>query len=166
MIDPEMVVDSHLEEQIVAALRRILHSISIHSHRLRSECGLTGPQLLALRVVADAGELTVSALARSVYLSQSTTSELLRRLALQGLVELHAGDDRRSKVVRVTPEGEKRAKDAPSLLQQHFQAELERREEYEQTRILATLQEIAAMMETEDVGAAPVPTSKARSRAS
>jgi DNA-binding MarR family transcriptional regulator len=161
-----MALDSHLEAQIVAALRRILRAISIQSHRLRSECGLTGPQLLALRAVADAEELTVSALASRIYLSQSTTSELLRRLALQGLVELNEGDDRRSKVVRVTPEGEQRAKDAPSLLQQPFQAELERREDYEQTRILATLQEIAAMMETEDVGAAPVPTSKARSRAS
>ena len=33
--------------------------------------------------------------------------------------------------------------------------ELEKREQYEQTQILATLQEIAAMMDAEDLEAAP-----------
>ncbi|MGH0034666.1 MAG: MarR family winged helix-turn-helix transcriptional regulator [Myxococcota bacterium] len=150
-----MAVKPHLEEDIVAALRRILRAIAMHSHRLQEECGLTGPQLLALRVIAQADELTVSALARNVALSQSTTSELLRRLARQGLVEMRVGADRRSKVARVTPEGEKRAASAPSLLQERFHAELEKREEYEQTLILATLQQIASMMDAEDLEAAP-----------
>ena len=155
-----MPVKPHLEEEIVAALRRILRAIALHSHRLQEDCGLTGPQLLALRVVAQAGELTVSSLARNIALSQSTTSDLLRRLKRQGLVELQVGEDRRSKLVRVTPEGDKRAASAPSLLQERFQSELEKREEYEQTHILATLQEIAAMMEAEDLEAAPILTAE------
>ncbi len=150
-----LAVKAHLEEEIVAALRRILRAISLHSHRLQEACGLTGPQLLTLRVVAQAGELTISSLARNISLSQSTTSEIVRRLAKQKLVERTTGKDRRSKIVRVTPEGEARANSAPSLLQDEFHAALELREEYEQTQILATLQEIAAMMEAEDLEAAP-----------
>ena len=156
-----MAVKPHLEEEIVSALRRILRAIAMHSHQLREECGLTGPQLLALRVVSQAGELTVSALARNIGLSQSTTSELLRRLLEQGLVAREVGEDRRSKIVRATPEGQQRADSAPSLLQVQFQAELEKREEYEQTQILATLQEIAAMMDAEDLEAAPFLTNEA-----
>jgi DNA-binding MarR family transcriptional regulator len=158
---PGVPVKSHLEEEIVAALRRILRAIAIHSHHLQESCGLTGPQLLTLRVIAQAGELTVSSLARNVALSQSTTSEVVRRLAKQGLVHREVGQDRRSKIVRVTPEGARRAEAAPSLLQDRFHAELEMREEYEQTHILATLQQIAAMMEAEDIEAAPYLTSDA-----
>jgi DNA-binding MarR family transcriptional regulator len=153
-----MAVKAHLEEEIVAALRRILRGIAVHSHRLLEECGLTGPQLLVLRIVANAGELSVTALARAVALSQSTTSDIVRRLAKQGLVERSAGEDRRTKLVRVTAEGERRALESPSLLQDRFQAELEKREEYEQTHILATLQEIASMMDVEDLDAAPILT--------
>jgi len=153
-----MPVKAHLEEEIVAALRRILRAVAMHSHQLHESCGLTGPQLLALRVLAQAGELTVSALARNVSLSQSTTSEILRRLVKQGLVERKTGEDRRSKIVRVTEEGKQRALDAPSLLQDRFHEELGKREEYEQTQFLATLQELAAMMDAEDIDAAPILT--------
>jgi len=156
-----MAVKAHLEEEIVAALRRILRAISLHSHHLQEACGLTGPQLLTLRVVAQADELTISSLARNISLSQSTTSEIVRRLAKQNLVERTTGKDRRSKIVRVTPEGEARAASAPSLLQDEFHTALELREEYEQTQILATLQEIAAMMEAEDLEAAPYLTDDA-----
>jgi DNA-binding MarR family transcriptional regulator len=153
-----VAVKAHLEEEIVAALRRILRAIAVHSHRLQEECGLTGPQLLVLRIVAGAGELRISALARAVALSQSTTSDIVRRLAKQGLVERHTGEDRRTKLVRVTAEGERRALSSPSLLQDRFQAELEKREEYEQTHILATLQQIAAMMDVDELDAAPILT--------
>jgi DNA-binding MarR family transcriptional regulator len=155
-----MPVKDHLEEEIVAALRRILRAIAVHSHRLQEECGLTGPQLLVLRVAANAGELSMGALARAVALSQSTTSEIVRRLAKQGLVVREVGEDRRTKLIRVTPDGSQRALSGPSLLQDRFQAELERREEYEQTHILATLQQIAAMMDAEDLPAAPMLTTE------
>jgi DNA-binding MarR family transcriptional regulator len=155
-----MPVKAHLEEEIVAALRRILRAIAVHSHRLQEDYGLTGPQLLVLRVVANAGELSMGALARAVAMSQSTTSEIVRRLAAQRLIEWEVGEDRRTKLVRVTTAGEHKAKSGPSLLQDRFQAELEKREEYEQTHILATLQQIASMMDAEDLPAAPILTNE------
>jgi hypothetical protein len=74
-------------------------------------------------------------------------------------VDREVGQDRRSKIVCVTPEGAKRAEAAPSLLPDRFHTELEKREAYEQTQVLATLQRIAAMMEAEDIEPAPALTS-------
>lgn len=151
-----MPIREHLEGEIIAALRRIVRAIAVHSHHLVEECGLTGPQLLVLRAVCRVGEIPISALARGIALSQSTTSEIVRRLEQRGLVERQVAEDRRSRVVRITSEGEQKAKAAPSLLQDRFHAALEAREQYEQTHILATLQEIAAMMGAEEIAAAPI----------
>ena len=93
-------------------------------------------------------------------MSQSTTSEIVRRLAKQGLIVRAVGEDRRTKLVRVTPAGERNALSGPTLLHDHFHAELDKREEYEQTHILATLQQIASMMDTEDLAAAPILTTE------
>lgn len=156
-----MTLREHLEEEIITALRRIVRAIDVHSHHLVEACGLTGPQLLLLRTVGRVGEISISALARNVTLSQSTTSEIVRRLEERGLVEREVAEDRRSRIVRITSLGEQQAKAAPSLLQDRFRAALETRERYQQTQMLATLQEIAAIMDAEELDAAPLLTTAA-----
>jgi hypothetical protein len=64
--------------------------------------------------------------------------------------------DRRTVMVAVTPEGARTLRDAPSLLQDRFRSELARLKEWEQTQLLATLQRVAAMMDAEEIDAAPV----------
>lgn len=147
---------SDLDEQIVATLRRILRAVSVHSRQLLNGHGISAPQLLMLGIVSKHDGITLSALARTMSLGQSTTSGIVRRLMKQGYVEQEVGKDRRSKLVRATEKGLEKLQASPALLQERFQAELAMRDDYRQTQILATLQEIAAMMEAKDFDAAPI----------
>jgi DNA-binding MarR family transcriptional regulator len=146
-----------MENQIVAALRRIMRAVDLHSRRLAEEHGLTGPQLATLQAAARLGEASTGALARAVHLSGPTVTGILDRLARRGLVDrARSGQDRRSVTVRLTRSGEDVLAAAPSLLQDRFREELARLEEWEQTLILAMLQRIAAMMDAESLDASPV----------
>ena len=42
-----------MENQIVAAIRRIMRAVDLHSRRLAEEHGLTGPQLATLQAAAS-----------------------------------------------------------------------------------------------------------------
>jgi len=146
-----------IEEEIVAALRRIVRAIDLQSRRMMDACGLTGPQLVVLREVARLSGVTISALARSVSLSQPTVSGIVERLERRGLVRRQRShEDRRSVFVNVTPAGGRILRDAPSLLQDRFQRELARLEPWERTQMLSTLQRLAGMMNAEGIDAAPI----------
>ncbi len=147
-----------IEDQIVAAIRRIMRAVDLHSRHLAEEHGLTGPQLATLQAASRLGAASsTGALARAVHLSGPTVTGILDRLAKQGLVERSRnGQDRRSVTITITPQGEEVMAAAPSLLQDRFRAELVRVEEWEQTMILAMLQRIAAMMDAESLDASPV----------
>lgn len=145
------------EEQIVSALRRIVRAIDLQSRRMVESCGLTGPQLVVLRTVGRLGGSSVSALARAVSLSQPTVSGILERLEKRGLVRRERShQDRRSVFVDLTAEGGRVLRDAPSLLQDRFQRELARLEEWERTQMLSILQRLAGMMDAETLDAAPL----------
>ena len=145
------------EDQIVAAIRRIIRAVDLHSRHLVEEHGLTGPQLATLRQAARLGKTSVSALARTIYLSQPTVTGIVGRLERRQLVERSRdGADRRTVNVTVTVEGHRVLNQAPSLLQDRFCRELAKLHEWEQTMTLATLQRIAEMMEAESLEASPV----------
>ncbi len=147
-----------IEDQIVAAIRRIMRAVDLHSRHLAEEHGLTGPQLATLQATSRLGEASsAGALARAVHLSGPTVTGILDRLAKRGLVErARNGQDRRSVTITITQQGEEVMAAAPSLLQDRFRQELIRLEEWEQTTILATLQRIAAMMDAESLDASPL----------
>ncbi len=147
-----------IEDQIVAAIRRIMRAVDLHSRHLAEEHGLTGPQLATLKAASRLGEASsTGALARAVHLSGPTVTGILDRLAKRGLVErARSGQDRRSVTITITRRGEEVLAAAPSLLQDRFRGELARVEDWEQTMILAMLQRIAAMMDAESLDASPV----------
>jgi DNA-binding MarR family transcriptional regulator len=146
-----------VEDRIVASIRRVIRAIDLHSRRLMDRYELTGPQLAILREAQRLDGVSPSALARAVHLSQPTVSGILSRLERRGLVcrEQSAGD-RRSVLIRVTPEGEAMLEEAPSLLQDHFRAELARLEDWERHWLLAALERIASMMDAQSIDAAPI----------
>lgn len=145
-----------LEDLIVAAIRRLMRAVDLHSRRLVEEYGLTGPQLATLQEAARTGPLAASALARAVHLSGATMTGILSRLEKLGFVERARGEsDRRTVMVSVTPSGRRLLARAPSLLQDRFREELSRLETWEQMMMLANLQRIASMMDAEELDAAP-----------
>lgn len=146
-----------IEDHIVAALRRIVRAIDLQSRRMVEACGLTGPQLVVLREVGRLSGASISALARSVSLSQPTVSGILERLEKRALVRRHRSpQDRRSVFVSLTPEGARTLREAPPLLQDRFRRDLARLEEWERTQMLAILQRLAGMMDAESLDAAPM----------
>jgi len=146
-----------LEDQVIAALRRITRAIDLHSRGLMQQVGLTAPQLAAIQAVDRLQPITVGTLAKSIHLSQATVTGILTRLESRGLVSRVRSDaDRRTVVVELTEQGRGVLDRAPSLLQDCFRRELLMLQEWEQTQMLATLQRIAAMMDAEELDAAPV----------
>lgn len=139
-----------LENQVIMALRRITRAIDLHSRDLLQDVGLTAPQLTALQAISRLQPVTVGALAKSIHLSHATLTGILSRLESRKLVSRsRSGSDRRAVVVELTKVGESTLETAPSMLQERFRSELHKLEEWEQTQMLATLQRIASMMDTQ-----------------
>lgn len=146
-----------VEDQVIAALRRITRAIDLHSRGLMQQIGLTAPQLASLQAIERLQPVSGSALAKSIHLSQATLTGILTRLENRNLVSrVRSDSDRRTVVVELTEEGRAVLGCAPSLLQDRFRRELLKLLEWEQTQMLATLQRIASMMDAEDLDAAPV----------
>lgn len=144
------------EDRIVAALRRIVRAIDLHSRTLADEHGLTGPQVATLRVVASRGPLPAGAIARAVHLGRPTMTGLLTRLEARGLlVRQRSTTDRRSVLVQITADGRAALQRAPSLLQDRFRQRLTRLADWERAMLLATLGRVASMMDAGELPAAP-----------
>ena len=145
------------DDQIVAAIRRIIRAVDLHSRRLAEEYGLTGPQLAVLREAERLGHASISSLARLVHLSQPTVTGIVNRLEKRGLLQRCRDEsDRRTVNASVTPAGREMLDREPPLLQDRFSRELAKLQEWERTTTLASLQRIAAMMDADTLEASPV----------
>jgi DNA-binding MarR family transcriptional regulator len=152
-----MATSRGLENEIVAAIRRIMRAVELRSRELLEQCGLTGPQLLVLQAVTELKKASVTAIARAVHIGPPTVTRILARLEKRGFVERTRSDsDRRTVYTVATERGREVLARAPSLLQDQFRDELARLEDWKQTGLLSSLQQIAAMMDAESLPAAPV----------
>lgn len=148
---------------MLRALRRIVRAIDLQSRRLEHEVGLTGPQLISLRVLDQRGPMTAGALARAVDLSQATLTGILDRLAKRRLVtRRRSSSDRRRVTIALSPEGERVVRTAPSPLQAVFSARLSELPERTQARLCTTLEQVVRMMDAETLDAAAMLTPGAR----
>lgn len=146
-----------VEDEIVAALRRIIRAVDLHSRHLVHEVGLTWPQLATLRAAERLGDCSIGALARAVHLSQPTLTGIVQRLERAGhIVRSRHEWDGRSVNITITPTGRTLLRDAPSLLQVQFHAELAKLRDWERSQTLASLQRIAEMMDVETLEASPI----------
>ena len=68
------------DDRVIAALRRIVRAIDLHSHQLFERFSVTGPQLIALQELARLGRVPVGVLARNVHVSHPTMTGILDRL--------------------------------------------------------------------------------------
>jgi DNA-binding MarR family transcriptional regulator len=146
-----------IEDEIVAALRRIIRAVDLHSRHLVQEVGLTWPQLATLRAAERLGDCSIGSLARAVHLGQPTLTGIVQRLVRSGCVKRSPHEqDGRSVKISITPTGRALLADAPSLLQDRFHAELSKLKDWERSQTLASLQRIAEMMDVETLDASPI----------
>ena len=71
--------------RIIDDLRRIFQAINEYAKSAERETGLTGPQLWALKILAQAAPMRVSDLARQMFLRPATVVGILDRLEAKGL---------------------------------------------------------------------------------
>ncbi len=139
------------------ALRRILRVTELNSRRLAQHSDLTASQLLLLRYVAREGRALPSAIARAIELKQATITVLVNKLERRGLVSRQRDTrDRRRVWVRLTDAGHKVLEQSPDLLQSRFEQGFGRLDDWEQSLIITALERIAALLDAQDVDAAPV----------
>lgn len=170
---PEVVLDTELpssdtataeiEEaprydlRVFRALRRIIRGVDLHSRRLQNEHQITGPQLVCLLSIAEAPEITPSALSREVHLSPSTVNGILDRLETKRLVaRRRASKDRRLVRLSLTAEGATVAANAPSPLQDTLAEGMRTLANDELSRIADALDRVVELMEVRHIDAAPL----------
>ena len=145
-----------MADKVIVALRRVIRAVDLHSRTLVASHGLTGPQALILKAL-QGGSLSAGELAIRVSLSQGTVTDILNRLEQRGLVRrIRDREDRRRVLVETRDAGMALIEQSPPLLQERFVQRFSNLQEWEQTQLLASLQRIAAMMDAEDIDAAPV----------
>ena len=149
--------DFDTQGEILAALRRIIRAVDLHSKYLAQRYGLTGPQLVVLQFLERRGPQTTGQLAEGISLGQATLSDILERLEKRKLIERQRSTaDKRRVINELTAAGREAIKEAPPLLQERFVKALQGLADWEQTLILSTLQRVAEMMHAQGIEASPV----------
>ena len=152
-------MDSLLEyrSRTLRAIRRIIRSVDIYSHKLANESGVTVPQLLCLLRVVEDGPLSIKKLADGVDLSASTVVGIVDRLERKGLVQRERStQDRRHVSVYATEEGAVVASGSPSPLQNRLAEALDALPELERAAMALSLERIVDLMEIDQVDASPI----------
>lgn len=113
-------------EDIFDNLRRLFQVINELSRKAERETGLTGPQLWAVKVVSESAPVSISEIARRMYLHPATVGGILDRLEAQGLVvRTRSPRDRRVVLVDLTQKGRSLLSATPVLAQDLLVAGLE-----------------------------------------
>lgn len=144
-------------EQLLISLRRVIRAISIHSRQLNKESGLTGPQLLVMRKIAELDEPLAKKIAQEITLSAATVTTILDRLENRDLViRRRSKTDKRKVHLSLSEAGLSLLSSSPQPLQEHFIKRYQNLEEWEQSQLLSAVERIASMMDATELDAAPV----------
>lgn len=144
-------------DEVLVALRRIIHATDLHSKRVSREIGLTVPQIVILKSVRALGEVTTNVISRHVSLSQPTVTHILDRLEERGFVERYRSSrDRRVVHTRLTRQGHSVVRKSPGLLHERFLREFATLSDRRQKEILRVLKSVAGMMGVSTLDAAPL----------
>lgn len=145
---------------ILRSVRRILRRVSEHSRALSQAAGLTVPQLLCLRALAECdgqGPATAAAISRKLQLSPPTVCRILDRLERAGhVVRERDPSDRRRIALRLSRSGRAALARSPTPLHEEFLARVRALSQAERDELLASLQRVVDLMEAGDIDAAPL----------
>lgn len=99
-------------------LRRVFKVVHRYSKRAEKVGGLTGPQVWAMKVLAESAPIRVTDLARRMYLHPSTVVGILDRLEQQGQVtRTRSEKDHRVVTVSLTAKGRETVSKVPRIAQ-------------------------------------------------
>lgn len=95
-----------LDEQLCFALYSAGLALNKVYRKLLGPLGLTYPQYLAMLVLWERDQITVSEIGERLFLDSATLTPLLKRMQAAGLItRTRAIDDERQVIIALTPEG-------------------------------------------------------------
>ena len=113
-----MADNSRKVSDIIDDIRRVFQVVHEHSKRAEKETGITGPQLWAIKTIAEFAPIKGADLARRMYLHPATIVGILDRLEARGLVvRVRSKVDRRIVEIELTEEGKELSVSAPDVAQ-------------------------------------------------
>ena len=113
-----MLDKSQKISNIIDNLRRVFQVVNEQSKKAKRKTSLTGPQLWAIKVIANTSRIRVSDLANKMYLHPATVVGILNRLETRGFIErTRTTDDRRVVHVTLTEQGQEIVRKSPEVAQ-------------------------------------------------
>ncbi|MBJ6727838.1 MarR family winged helix-turn-helix transcriptional regulator [Geomesophilobacter sediminis] len=138
--------------EIIDNLRRVFQAVNEYSKKAEKETGLTGPQLWAIKVIADSAPIKVSELARRMYLHPATVVGIVDRLEGRGLVSrTRSQEDRRVVDVELTEQGKELVAQSPEVAQGMLVRGLETLERPQLMRMAADLEQLVAILGAQEL---------------
>jgi DNA-binding MarR family transcriptional regulator len=144
-------------EDALIAIRQIQRRIEQASKKLASQAGLTPSQLLVMQILKERGETSAGEVSQLTQLKHATITSLVDKLVAKGmLARRRCDEDRRRVWLMLLPDGDKAITDAPDLLQDTFQQRFQALPDWNQSMLVSTLERVAALLDAEDMDAAPI----------
>lgn len=155
--ETEAALRARLDLRVFRSIRRIIRAVDLNSKQLESTRQITSPQLIALRALVHARQMSAKNLAAELQVSPSTMVGILDRLEEKGLiVRERSRHDRRVVWARPTEKGAKLAEETPSPLQERLAEGLHQLPELEQAAIALALERVCELMEAHHIDSAPI----------
>lgn len=157
-----MAQEGSIGFQILRAIRRIIRRTSEYARSVGRQRGISIPQMLCMKAIADfpeSSEVTVAMVAQSVQLSAPTVSRILDKLENRGYVlRNRTSKDRRKVCLTLTEEGRSRIDNLPTPLHEQFLKRLDTLDPVERLGLLKALERIVELMDAEGMDASPMLT--------
>ncbi len=143
---------ANMVADIIDNIRRVFQAVNEYSKKAERETGLTGPQLWAIKVLAEAAPIKVSDLARRLYLHPATVVGILDRLEGRSLVtRTRSLEDRRVVEIDLTDLGKDIVKKAPEVAQGLLVKGLEPLADEDLKRIADGLEQLVKILGAQEI---------------
>ena len=137
---------------IIDNIRRVFQVVNEHSKKAEKDTGITGPQLWAIKTIAECASIKGAELARRMYLHPTTVVGIIDRLEARGLVvRTRSMVDRRIVELDLTELGKTLVASAPEVAQGMLVKGLETLEEKNLLRISDGLDELVRILGAKEV---------------
>ena len=148
---------SQRTDEALIAMRQISRATASDSRALAKASALSVSQLIALQEINRARAISPSKLATKMSLSRGTMTTLMNKLEARNLVRREADTiDKRRWYFSLTETGQKMIEQAPRMLHEEFSEKFAQLQKWEQAQIISALERIVAMLDAEDIDAAPI----------
>jgi len=147
-----MAKNNNRVADIIDNIRRVFQVVNEHSKQAEKDTGITGPQIWAIKTIAEFAPIKGAELARRMYLHPTTIVGILDRLDVRGLVaRTRSKMDRRIVEVDLTTQGRAFVANAPEVAQGMLVKGLETLPEDKLLRISDGLEELIRILGAEKI---------------